>query len=152
MVPDPDRESFGGRILQTLDLIEQIVVEPFHQGIDGASQIGKVDDPTERRIEWAAYRDGPSKRMAVDTSALVALFDMREKVCSFEVEVFDELYDFAHQCSLMPVAERRPGTLFPPWFSRRPQQSRLVDWREVAARPKGSGPAGHREPALSPDW
>jgi hypothetical protein len=41
--------------------------------------------------------------VTVDTSALVPLFDMGEKVGSLEAEVLDELYDFAHCSSLMPV-------------------------------------------------
>jgi hypothetical protein len=45
MVPDPDGESFSGRVFQALDFIQQVVVEPFYQRIDRASQIGEVDDP-----------------------------------------------------------------------------------------------------------
>jgi hypothetical protein len=114
MVPDPDGEPFSGWVFQAFDFIQQVVVEPFYQRIDRASQIGKVDDPAESRIEGAAYRDGAAERVTMDASALVPLCDVRKKVCSLESEVLDELYDFAHSSSLIRLARRCRPTAFCP--------------------------------------
>jgi hypothetical protein len=45
-IPDPLGEHFAGRILETLDLIEVIVVELGFQRLEGRLEIPEVLDPS----------------------------------------------------------------------------------------------------------
>src|SRR5690349_16484568 len=100
LAPDPDRESLGRRVLESCDVVEQIVVEAMHQRIDGAAKVGEVDHPAEVRVDGTADCDFAAKRVAVDATTLVSFRHIRKKVCGFEAKVFYELDDVGHRAHL----------------------------------------------------
>ena len=67
------------------------MIELGDDRIDGAFQIGKIDEPAGVRIDFTAHRDLSTERMSVDAAALVSFRHIRKKVCSLEAEVFHEL-------------------------------------------------------------
>lgn len=100
-MPDPDGEDLGGRVLETVNLVEQIVVEPSDHRVDGVFDISEIHEPSGPRIDVAADRDFSSKRVAVHPPALVPFGDIRQVMRGFETEIFDEL-DRIHAESLIP--------------------------------------------------
>jgi len=95
--PDPDRQPFGRRILQTFEVIEQIVVESVDEGIDGVAKLGEIDDLAEVRIDGAADGDLAAKRMTVGPPALVSLGYIRQEMRCLESKVFDQFHDVRHR-------------------------------------------------------
>ena len=77
LVPDPDRQQFRSRVFQPLDFVEEVVIETVDDGIDGALQIGEIDQPADGGIDRAAHRHFASKRVAVHAAALVSRRYMR---------------------------------------------------------------------------
>jgi hypothetical protein len=51
LTPNPTRENLAGRVLQTLDLIQVVVVKPKPQRLAGFQDVGEVGDPAKRRVE-----------------------------------------------------------------------------------------------------
>jgi hypothetical protein len=91
VLPDPHRQQFGGGVLETFDLIEQIVIEAMNDRIDGALQIGKVDEPSGNGVDFSADRDLTSEGVTVDAATLVALRYIGKPMGGFESKILDEL-------------------------------------------------------------
>ena len=62
---------------QAFDLVEEIVIEAIDDRIDGALQIGEIDQPADGGIDRAAHRHLAAERVAVHAAALVSLRYMR---------------------------------------------------------------------------
>jgi len=92
MPPDPARQNLAGRVFETLDLVQVVVVEPKPNRLAGFPDVGKVDDPAELGIRLAFDIDPNAERMAVEAFALVPLGYVRKQVRSLEAELSPDLH------------------------------------------------------------
>jgi hypothetical protein len=67
------------------------VIELGDDRIDGAFEIGEIDQPAGVWIDLTAHGDFSAERMSVDAAALMTFRHIRKEVCSLEAEVFHEL-------------------------------------------------------------
>lgn len=72
MVPDPAREDLAGRIVESWNVVEVVMVELFGQRRERAFDLGKVHDPAQIRVERTTHADLDAERVAVQTRALVS--------------------------------------------------------------------------------
>ena len=52
VLPDPDGQAFAGRIVQTSNVIEVVVVEPVVQGLERRLDLGEIHDPSGVRVDF----------------------------------------------------------------------------------------------------
>ncbi len=90
-LPKPDGHALGRRVLQSLHFVEEVMIEPRHDRIDDALQVGEVDEPARMRIDVSAHGELSAKRMAVHPPALVTFGHVRKVVGGLEAEVLDQL-------------------------------------------------------------
>ena len=91
LFPDPHGHHFRGGVLQALDLIEQVVVEPAHDGVDRLLEISEVDQPTRSRVDLPTDRHLATEGVAMHAPALVPFWYIRQVMRRFESEIFDQL-------------------------------------------------------------
>ncbi|KTB95575.1 hypothetical protein AO073_17270 [Pseudomonas syringae ICMP 11293] len=81
LIPDPFREVFAGWILQARDVIQVVMIKAFVQRFENRLDFRKVPDPAGMRINLSGQMNADTKRMAVQTSTLVPLWNVGEAVC-----------------------------------------------------------------------
>ena len=90
LVPDPDSQHFGRGVLQPLDFVKEVVIEPREDRIDDAFQIREVDQPACAGINRAANGHLASKRVPMHPPALVSFRHIRQIMGSLESEVLNQ--------------------------------------------------------------
>ena len=88
MLPNPPSEVFACRILQSLNLVEVVVVKPVEQRFEGGLDVREIHDPAKMFIHWGINKNGYLERMTVEPSALVSFRHIGEPVSSFKRELF----------------------------------------------------------------
>ncbi|SOR31489.1 protein of unknown function [Methylorubrum extorquens] len=91
-MPDPGRDMLGSGILQPLDLIEAMVVEPLQERREGALDVVEIDHPTARRIDRAGDRQLHAVGMPVHAVAAMGLRHVRQAVGRLEGEGLGDLH------------------------------------------------------------
>lgn len=76
LAPDPDREELGCRVIEAFDLVEQVVIEAGHDGVDGTLQVCEIDEPADRGIDGSPHHHLAAEGVAVHAPALVSLRHM----------------------------------------------------------------------------
>src|SRR5437764_1397840 len=71
-LPDPPSEHLTRRVLQALDLVQVVVVEPIEQRLHRTPEISKVSYPPAFVTYGSSDVDGDTERVTVKTRALVA--------------------------------------------------------------------------------
>lgn len=84
LIKDPAGQILTGRILQTGDLIEVMVIQPLISRLEQTLDLGKVHDPSGVRIDIAAQMQLDAERMPVQSRALVALGHVGQPMRRFE--------------------------------------------------------------------
>ncbi len=69
--PDPSNENLAGRVFESFDLIQIIVIELLPDRVDLLLDIGEVDDPSRPVADRPRDEDLDTKRVAVQATALV---------------------------------------------------------------------------------
>lgn len=77
LIPDPDGQEFRGGVFEAFDFVEEVVIEAIDDRIDGAFQIGEIDQPADGGVDRAAHGHLAAERMSVHTAALVPRRYMR---------------------------------------------------------------------------
>ncbi len=88
--PDPDGDHFTGRILETLDLVEDPVIQSSLEGLNGLLDVAIVDQKALIGIDVPLDDHLNAERVAVHAPTLVPLGKTRKKVSGFEAECFDQ--------------------------------------------------------------
>jgi hypothetical protein len=83
-MPNPASEILAGGILQSSDVIEIVVIEGIKDGPERLANIGEVLYPALSLSHRPGETDLDTKRVAVQTPALVAFRDVGEAMRSFE--------------------------------------------------------------------
>ena len=72
-LPDPNGELLAGWILQSLYLVQKAMVERVHHRRKGSIDLSKIEDPSLRLVDFAAYRHRNRERMAVKAATAVSI-------------------------------------------------------------------------------
>lgn len=86
LLPDPTCNVLARRILQTLNFVEVVVVDPLFDGLECPFDVVEVHDPSELWIERAPNMDFDLKAMTVQTTAFVSNRNEWEAVGRFDRE------------------------------------------------------------------
>ena len=87
--PDPSGEIFAGRVLDTRNLVQVMVIELLEPRPKGSLDIGEVLHPAELRVHRAADLNVDTERMAVQATALVPGRHVRQMVCRFYLKCLE---------------------------------------------------------------
>jgi hypothetical protein len=90
LVPDPSREDFARRVLETRDVVEVTVVEPVVNGRPDFVEDAEIDEPAGVRVHRAKGGDLDLERMAVEPCALVPFGDLWKPMSGLEAELVYE--------------------------------------------------------------
>jgi len=95
--PNPPGKILAGRILEPVNLVQIIVVQPLMQRFECVRDLGIVDEPTCLRVNLSAHRDFTSERMPVQTRTLMILGHEGQAVRGLKGELFDQVDDHRQQ-------------------------------------------------------
>src|SRR5690606_20965889 len=90
--PDPDCQALAGRVLQSLDLVEVMVVEPFEQRPERRLDVAEVHYPAAVGARFAGHVHLDHERMPVQPRALVPRRHVRQPVRSLEGEGLEDVH------------------------------------------------------------
>lgn len=77
MVEDPATDSFKRRLIETLDIIEIMMIEPFAYGPDCVLQGREIGDPARPRVRIAAEEYDDFEGVAVQPCVAMIGVDIR---------------------------------------------------------------------------
>jgi len=83
----------AGRIFQSLDLVQVMMIELFVDRLKRTTEIGKIHDPTGLIRYRAADVNLDAERMPVQAPALVILRHVRKAVRGFEGEDLEYFHE-----------------------------------------------------------
>src|SRR5262249_1491779 len=98
-VPDPTRQDFAGGILESLDLVQVVVVELSKHRPHRAGKVGKVAHPAAAIVNRSDDVDRDTKGVAMKACTLVAGGNIWKAMRRLEGELLEELH-----------RDRLPGT------------------------------------------
>ncbi len=83
---------FAGRILETRDIVEIVMIELRINRRERGLQICEVEHPAAIGAQWTGDVDGDAKRMTVQAGTLMPRRHIREAVGSLEGEFLEDLH------------------------------------------------------------
>lgn len=104
--PDPARHIFAGRIVQSGDVIEIVVVELVVVRLERSFDLGEILDPAEQRIDRAGNMQLDAKRMPMQARAFVSGRHVRQPVCCLEGKRLKDVHSDSVTLS-QPLARQR---------------------------------------------
>ena len=111
--PDPDRELFAGRILQTGNVVEAAMIDLVEDRRESGLDVGEIHHPARVRLRFTRNMDFHAERMPVHSRAFVARRDIRQAVRRLDLEYFENVHTFKdYGACLAPVVAM--GGLEPP--------------------------------------
>ena len=90
--PDPARQHLAGRIFQSLDLVEIVMIEPVIQRLECRLEIRKIHQPAQLRVGFARYVNLDAERMSVQPRTLVPGRHIRQAMRRFELEYLENVH------------------------------------------------------------
>ena len=91
-LPDPLRKPLAGGIFQARNLVEVAMVKLLEDRREGLLDVGKVHDPPQVRIGFAAHMHFDPERVAVQARAFVRCRDMRKPVRRFDLKDLEDVH------------------------------------------------------------
>lgn len=85
---DPLSEDLGGRIFETIDFVEVVVIEDFVQWFPGVRDLSEVDEHACIGIDLSLDDDVDLVAMAVQSGAFMSLRDEGKPMSGFEAKRF----------------------------------------------------------------
>ena len=92
-LPDPARDIFAGRILQSFDIVEIVMVQLLVDGAIGIADVGEIHDPAAALTDIALYRYLDGEGMSVQPGELMLRWDIGQTVRRLETELFGYLHN-----------------------------------------------------------
>ncbi len=96
MLPYPARQVFAGRVIQSVNVIEVMVIQLLPQWLEGGLDVAKIHDPALLFVDSALYMDRYPKGMTMQATAFVFRWDIWQSVSCFN----RELLEYFHLTSL----------------------------------------------------
>lgn len=90
-LPKPLRKDCAGRIRESFDVIEVVVVQLLAKGTTRIGYLSDIDQPARPRVDFAADVNLDTKRMTMKTTTLAAWTNVRRCVCRLESELLEYL-------------------------------------------------------------
>ncbi len=90
---DPFGEVFAGRIFQSWNVIQVVVIESFIQGLEDRLDFGEITDPADMGIDFAFKVDSDAEGMAVQPSTFMTLWNMRQEVGRLKRKFFKNFHN-----------------------------------------------------------
>ena len=91
-MPDPLGENFAGRILQSRNFIEIIMVQLLIEWLEDGFYLGEITNPAGIWIDFTLDIDRNAKRVAMQTPAFVTVRDVRESMGGLEDKLFEQFH------------------------------------------------------------
>ena len=88
------RENFAGRIFQTRDVVQVVMVKLIIQGLKRVLQVSKIHHPPLVCHQWAFNVHRNAKAVAVQPTALVCGWHIRQAVRRFKRELAKNFHSF----------------------------------------------------------
>lgn len=88
MSPNPNRDVLARWIIETFNIVKVIVIKSIENRLERRLNIRKVDHPAEFVIDGPRYMQLNAKRMSMQATALMALWNMRQSVRCFKPKFF----------------------------------------------------------------
>ncbi|KQQ59841.1 hypothetical protein ASF84_03735 [Pseudomonas sp. Leaf127] len=82
--PYPLRQVFTGRVFQTGNVIEIVVIQALIQRLEDRFYLGKIPDPAGMRINRTRQMDADPERVPMQAPALMTFRDVGKAVCGLE--------------------------------------------------------------------
>src|SRR5882762_9200519 len=79
-LPNPNGKIFAGWIFQAGDLVQVIMVEPIQERFKRVGNVRVIHQPTKFWVAFASDHDFDPKAMAMESTALMSLRQMRQEV------------------------------------------------------------------------
>ena len=92
-LPNPPGNGFTGRILQTIDIIQIIVIKLKADRLKRFFDLGKIHDPSGFWVFRAGNRYTNLERMTMKTAALMVRRQVRQQMSRFKSELFKDFHD-----------------------------------------------------------
>jgi hypothetical protein len=89
-VPDPAGEHLAGRILETGDLVEVVVVETLEDGLHGAGEVSEVPDPSTVGVDGSLDMNRHPEGMPMQAGAFVTRRNVGQPVGGLEREFLEK--------------------------------------------------------------
>lgn len=80
---------FTRGILQALDLVQVMVIQLLVKRLKSASDIGEIHDPARLLLHSSSDANLDAERMAVQTPALVILWNIRQVMCRLDGKLLE---------------------------------------------------------------
>src|SRR6185437_9917329 len=90
--PDPAREVFAGRVLQTIHIVQATMVDLVMDPLERTLDLGKVHHPSEALIQGAGNMNLDVEAVPVKASALVPFRHIRQPMRRFDREFLEYLH------------------------------------------------------------
>ena len=91
-IPYPDRQPFACRILQTLDVVEVMVIQLIVKRLKSRLHIGKIHDPASFSAQLALKVNLHPERVPVQARALVAWGHVGQAMRRLEGKDFEDIH------------------------------------------------------------
>lgn len=91
-IPDPYREIFAGRILESRHIVEIVMIELIIERRERPLDFGKINHPAKVWIDRPGNMQFNPERMSMHTAALVPGRYVRQAMRRFEGEGFEEFH------------------------------------------------------------
>ena len=92
-MPDPARDVFAGRILQSFDVVKIVMVQLSMDGAIGRADVGEIHDPATALTDISLQRYLDGEGMSMQPGALVLRWDVGETVRRLETKFFGYLHN-----------------------------------------------------------
>ena len=90
-IPDPDREILEGGVFQPGDIVEITVIELLDDFLGCLANLSVIVKPAHLRIDFSFNGDFHTEAVAMDPTALMPRWHMREGMSGFEGKIFSKL-------------------------------------------------------------
>ena len=92
-MPDPARDIFAGRILQSFDIVKIVMIQLEVNGVIGRADVGEIHDPATALADISRHRYLDGEGMPMEPGALMLRWDIGETVRRLETKLFGYLHN-----------------------------------------------------------
>ena len=92
LLPNPLGQYFTGRIFQTRNVIQIVMIKLLVKRLENRFYFRKVANPASRGVNITAQMDRDLERVTMQTAAFMPLRDVRQAVRRFEGKLFENFH------------------------------------------------------------
>ena len=92
MIPDPSGQVFTGRILESVNIVQAVMIELLKQGLEGVPQISEIHHPTGMLANRTTDMNFDPERVPMHTGALVPFRNVGQTVSGFDLKNTENIH------------------------------------------------------------